>query len=1182
MTYSSIFDVPLAWADSNDPASPAGVKKDLMVGIHVGYYDEDSYGVAWGSFVEATELPINPQKGRWYKRYNTDNEEIREYTYNGTDWIYSTNSPGGGGSFNYIQFYTSPSVTPTPGMLWWNNIDDTVNIQTLGGAVLQIGQEQHINAYNDTGVQINNGQIVYINGASSGFPTITLAKADTVESSQTTIGMATIDIANGAIGQVTTFGYVRGLNTSSCSVGEEIYLSDTIEGGFTNIQPKFPSFRISIGSCVVVDASDGEIFFTLDRRDVISFFNGTLAETFDAIASSSDGINVTMTLERSGGGDLTQRFSSGYSTYDTSPAIIASLVPGTDQVPQMNYAYIPESTGVLTVNQTGFPTNIESIKVSTFYVPSAAKVLADGGVFMTQNWNDHDADLTTKMGHLTHVTERLRRFPAQYHKGSDYVFTLSAGSSLVSFSSATVYQLHLQTVPAADMNTGDDAHVVNWFGDANHEIADLFEITADALGNTIGNNKYFNLVFWRPANKGGTYSPIMVNLPLGSGTNEEAARLDLEKLSVFSMPDAYTIESSTGYLICRATFKMGATWTLIAVDDLRKPDRTAGSSGIGFQNEFVDSLFKIYNNIDNSKIAGFDSSNISTSTERIFSFPDITGTFALLEGTQTFTGAKTFSSDLKVGYDNGTNRIIINGDGGNNDISALDLFEDGNDTWGTDPYGFRISYEGDSNKLFIRSASTTTLQDIITIPRDSGDILLSRSLDFGTSNGILTTDGHMYFRIDDADVGSKNFYWQQGSTPATILTLSEAGSLIGTGTWRTTGKLGLGSTNPTFDFDIIKNADIEMRMYATGTNQGVKLTFQNESQDYGMFLHGTEDSLNIYDYTRGAYAFTILTDGKVGINNSTPSYTLDVNGNASIGDSTDTTDGIEVLKISTERAWRFVKTGAGAGSNLYFVGSDGKRFGVGYHDGTLANADTNLSLEINSDLTEASRYIKVWGDAYFSGGTTYKIASDGDAFFKDINAAGDINISGGQPRINFVETGFNTGEIRQNSDVMYFKVAGIEYAMDVNALYPLTDSTRDLGKASTGRWDVVYRISESSASNMDLKTGFDETVEALPILNMLKPQAFDWISNIDKEYSQEYGLILEQIPKEANYIIHEKYDEKENKNIITGIQYNNLTAMNTKGIQELDEKIILQNIKIERQQIIIEDLITRIKQLEKK
>jgi len=50
------------------------------------------------------------------------------------------------------------------------------------------------------------------------------------------------------------------------------------------------------------------------------------------------------------------------------------------------------------------------------------------------------------------------------------------------------------------------------------------------------------------------------------------------------------------------------------------------------------------------RTAILDFSTISAATSRTFTLPDITGTLALLEGSQTFTGLKTFGDSIQAGY----------------------------------------------------------------------------------------------------------------------------------------------------------------------------------------------------------------------------------------------------------------------------------------------------------------------------------------------------------------------------------------------------------------------------------------------------------------------------------------------------------------------------------------------------
>lgn len=70
---------------------------------------------------------------------------------------------------SYIDFNLDPILTSQEGRMYWNSDDGTVNIGMPGGNVsLQVGQEQLLRVHNSSGVDILNGQAVYISGAFGG------------------------------------------------------------------------------------------------------------------------------------------------------------------------------------------------------------------------------------------------------------------------------------------------------------------------------------------------------------------------------------------------------------------------------------------------------------------------------------------------------------------------------------------------------------------------------------------------------------------------------------------------------------------------------------------------------------------------------------------------------------------------------------------------------------------------------------------------------------------------------------------------------------------------------------------------------------------------------------------------------------------------------------------------------
>ena len=108
-----------------------------------------------------------------------------------------------------------PHVTQ-PRRIQWNEDDGTVDIGLYGDSVLQVGQELHYYAKNTSGGLISNGTPVMFTGTvgASGKLTFGKAVADGTYPSEYMMGVATQDIANNAFGYVTSFGLVRGFNTT--------------------------------------------------------------------------------------------------------------------------------------------------------------------------------------------------------------------------------------------------------------------------------------------------------------------------------------------------------------------------------------------------------------------------------------------------------------------------------------------------------------------------------------------------------------------------------------------------------------------------------------------------------------------------------------------------------------------------------------------------------------------------------------------------------------------------------------------------------------------------------------------------------------------------------------------------------------------------------------------------------
>ena len=138
----------------------------------------------------------------------------------------------------------------------------------ITGSSLQVGHEEWVRVYNNTGSTIPSGTPVYDTGAFG--ETITVAPADaTTEAKAAVLGIATHNIPTSSEGVVTVRGLVSGINTASLTVGSKIHLAPN--GTIQNSAPTYPYYPTDLGWCVVSDATDGYIYVTIEHHTYEQF-----------------------------------------------------------------------------------------------------------------------------------------------------------------------------------------------------------------------------------------------------------------------------------------------------------------------------------------------------------------------------------------------------------------------------------------------------------------------------------------------------------------------------------------------------------------------------------------------------------------------------------------------------------------------------------------------------------------------------------------------------------------------------------------------------------------------------------------------------------------------------------------------------------------------------------------------
>jgi hypothetical protein len=223
-------------------------------------------------FSSSDALEEAPIDGLQYLRQSAEWEAIaayltdapvdgNEYVRKDGGWEIASVAAGGFSDVNHIQFKLSPTGTPEEGRLSWDEVDGTLEVGMPGGNVTQqIGQEFLVRVRNVTGSTIPNGTVVYAAGAQGAFITIAKAGAAEADPAHHPMGITTEEIGNNSNGYVTTFGFVRGLDTSVWSEGTYLYLSNTL-GALTSTPPSAPSPTVLIAVVTKQHATEGSIYF---------------------------------------------------------------------------------------------------------------------------------------------------------------------------------------------------------------------------------------------------------------------------------------------------------------------------------------------------------------------------------------------------------------------------------------------------------------------------------------------------------------------------------------------------------------------------------------------------------------------------------------------------------------------------------------------------------------------------------------------------------------------------------------------------------------------------------------------------------------------------------------------------------------------------------------------------------
>ncbi len=217
---------------------------------------------------------------------------------------------------DYIDFNTNaPDPATKVGRLHWNG-GYTLNLDMTPNVNQSIGESQYY--YIKASANIAKGQLVMFDGSVGSSGVLKVKPSTGLTNGQLVMGVAAEAIANNNFGLVSSFGLVRGFNTTGTPYGETwadgdiLYYNPSFAGGLTKNLPAAPTPHVVVAAVVnAAPAGSGSIFVRVQAEPLV----GQLSDVYAPTPSTGD------VLVYDG---VQQRWESGPLTPSVLPAFVKS------------------------------------------------------------------------------------------------------------------------------------------------------------------------------------------------------------------------------------------------------------------------------------------------------------------------------------------------------------------------------------------------------------------------------------------------------------------------------------------------------------------------------------------------------------------------------------------------------------------------------------------------------------------------------------------------------------------------------------------------------------------------------------------------------------------------------------------------------------------------------------------
>jgi hypothetical protein len=272
-------------------------------------------------------------------------------------------APVADGRVDYIDFNPLAPHVSRIRRLAWDDGDQTAQIGMDYGVVQQVGMDLYARVENATGVTIPKGTVVGFAGVGpNNVLSVTPYLADGSTPTLYILGVMAHDLPNaGEIGYCSVWGHIAGIDTSAFSVGDVLYASPTVAGGFTATKPTAPDNVVPVAAVLEADATTGQIFVrpTIEQQKYYGVFEKTNNQTPTAINTENlitfTGTQISNTISIGTPASRIVVPESGFYQFDTQVQLTSGSAADKNVWVwfKKNGTTIPNSARLVTISVNG-------------------------------------------------------------------------------------------------------------------------------------------------------------------------------------------------------------------------------------------------------------------------------------------------------------------------------------------------------------------------------------------------------------------------------------------------------------------------------------------------------------------------------------------------------------------------------------------------------------------------------------------------------------------------------------------------------------------------------------------------------------------------------------------------------------------------------------------------------------